>query len=141
MVAFVIFWASALTMLFFVLNVLFKALASAFNALLSSLAGIVAIGGLAALAVLALFLLYAVIDKIVTQGIGSAILAIFLLLVGIGAAGAIFGGLGTMLLSIVVYIAAGFFTAISFVLEGAAAICETGYAKFLSIIQERIDRC
>ena len=62
MVAFVIFWSAAFAIIFFMLGIFFKGLASAFNALLSSLGSVLAIGGLAALAGIALFLLYGIID-------------------------------------------------------------------------------
>ena len=55
MVGIVVFWASFLALLFFLLGIMFKALASAFNALLAATGKIVIYGGIAALGTLAAF--------------------------------------------------------------------------------------
>ena len=80
MVAFVIFWSAAFAIIFFVLGVFFKALASIFNALLTSIGGILAIGGLAGLAGIGLYLLYAIIDGIIKEGFWSVVGVILQLL-------------------------------------------------------------
>lgn len=141
MAAFVIFWSAMFAVLFFVLGIIFKGLASAFNALLSSCGGIIAMGGLAALVAIALSLLYAIVDGIVTRGVGEVIGMIVLLMIEIGIFGALVGGLGSLLLSIVTIVAEYLLHATSYVLEGAAAICEKGYAKSLLAIMKRIDKC
>ena len=141
MVAFVIFWSATFAIFFFVLGIIFKGLASAFNALLSSIGGVLAIGGLAALAGIALYLLYGIIDGIIKEGFWSVLGMIVLLVIEIGIIGAIVGGLGAMILEIVVSIAVFILSIISAVLEGAAGLCERSYAKFLTAIIKRLDKC
>lgn len=141
MVAFVIFWSAAFAIIFFILGIFFKALASAFNALMASLGGILAIGGLAGLAGIALYLLYAIIDGIIKDGFWSVIGTIVMLVIVIGIVGAIVGGLGALILEIVVVVVGYALMIISAVLEWAADLCERSYAKFLKAIISRLDKC
>lgn len=141
MVAFVIFWSSTFAILFFVLGIIFKGLASALNALLSSIGGALAIGGSASLVGMAFYLLYGIIDGIIKEGLWSVLGMIVLLVIEIGIIGAIVGGLGALILEIVVPIAVFILSIISAVLEGAAGICESAYEKFLTAITKRLDQC
>lgn len=141
MVAFVIFWSAAFAIIFFILGIFFKALASAFNALMASLGGILAIGGLAGLAGIALYLLYAIIDGIIKEGFWSVIGTIVMFVILIGIVGAIIGGLGALILEIVVMVVGYALVIISAVLEWAADLCERSYAKFLKAIISRLDKC
>jgi len=141
LVAFVIFWSAAFAIIFFVLGIFFKALASAFNALMASLGGILAIGGLAGLAGIALYLLYAIIDGIIKEGFWSVIGTIVMFFILIGIVGAIVGGLGAMILEIVVMVVGYALVIVSAVLEWAADLCERSYAKFLKAIISRLDKC
>ena len=141
MVAFVIFWSAAFAIIFFILGIFFKALASAFNALMASIGGILAIGGLAGLAGIALYLLYAIIDGIIKEGFWSVIGAIVMFVILIGIVGAIVGGLGALILEIVVMVVGYALMIISAVLEWAADLCERSYAKFLKAIISRLDKC
>lgn len=141
MVAFVIFWSAAFAIIFFILGIFFKALASAFNALMASIGGVLAIGGLAGLAGIALYLLYAIIDGIIKNGFWSVIGTIVMLVIVIGIVGAIVGGLGELILEIVVMVVGYALMIISAVLEWAADLCERLYAKFLKAIISRLDKC
>lgn len=141
MVAFVIFWSAAFAIIFFVLGIIFKGLTSAFNALLSSIGGVLAIGGLAALAGIALYLLYGIIDGIIREGFWSVVGTIIMFIIVLGIVGAIIGGLGAMILEIAVMIAAYVLMIVSSILEGAAALCEKAYAKFLTAIIKQLDKC
>lgn len=141
MVAFVIFWSAAFVIIFFILGIFFKALASAFNALMSSIGEILAVGGLAGLAGVALYLLYAIIDGIIKEGFWSVIGTIVMLFIVIGIVGAIAGGLGALILEIVVMVVGYALMIISAVLEWAADLCERSYAKFLKAIISRLDKC
>lgn len=141
MVAFVIFWSAAFAIIFFILGIFFKALASAFNALMASIGGVLAIGGLAGLAGIALYLLYAIIDGIIKNGFWSVIGTIVMLVIVIGIVGAIVGGLGELILEIVVMVVGYALMIISAVLEWAADLCERLYAKFLKAIISRVDKC
>ena len=141
MVAFVIFWSAMFAIIFFMAGTCFKALASAFNALISSLGAVLAFAGLAFLAAIALCLIYEMIEAIAGGSLGQILGTI--LLIGVEAAilFAIFGGIGAMILEIVVMVVTYALTAVSFVLEKAAFICEKGYAKSLTAIIRRLDRC
>ena len=141
MVAFVIFWSAAFAIIFFILGIFFKALASAFNALMASIGGVLAIGGLAGLAGIALYLLYAIIDGIIKNRFWSVIGTIVMLVIVIGIVGAIVGGLGELILEIVVMVVGYALMIISAVLEWAADLCERLYAKFLKAIISRLDKC
>lgn len=141
MVAFVIFWSATFAIIFFVLGIFFKALASAFNALLTSLGGVLAIGGLAGGAGVVLYLLYAIIDGIIKEGFWSVVGEIVLIFIVIGIIGALIGGLGAIILEIVVVVVGYALTIVSAILEWAADLCERKYAKFLKAIISRLDKC
>lgn len=141
MVAFVIFWSATFAIIFFILGIIFKALASAFNALLASIGGVLAIGGLAGLAGIALYLLYAIIDGIIKEGFWSVVGTIVMFFIVLGIFGAIIGGLGAVLLEIIVSVAVFVLEIISGILEWLAMTCEKGYAKFLTAIIKRLDKC
>ncbi len=140
MVALVIFWAAVFAVLFFVLGVVFKALASVFNALMAS-TGVFAIGALAAMAVIALYLLYAIADGIIREGFWAVFGWVLMFLVIIGIVGAIFGGLGAVLLELIIVVAEAVLLVVSGALEWLADKCERGYIKFLKVIINRLDRC
>lgn len=140
MVAFVIFWASFFALVFFVLGVIFKALASAFNALLSSIK-VLSLGALAAIIVIALFLLYVIVEGIVRGALLSVIGTIVMFLVVLGVLGAILGGLGAALLEFIVTVSLLILDIVSGVLEWLAEVCENEYIKFLRIIINRLDKC
>lgn len=141
MVTFVIFWAALLAIIFFVLGIVFKGLASAFNALMSSVGAIIGFAALALLIGGALYSLYAIVDGIITKGLGEVIGMIFLFLFELGLVGALVGPLGSLLINAATVIVQLFLVATSFVLEGAAAICQKGYDKFLTVIFKRLDKC
>lgn len=141
MVAVVIFWAALMAIIFFLLGNIFKALASAFNALISSLGFILAVGGLALLGIIALYLIYGITDGIVTSGVGEVIGEIFLLIIELGILGAIFGGLGAAILELLVTIVGAILMFISGILEWAADLFERGYAKFLKVIINNLEKC
>ncbi len=140
MVALVIFWAAVFAVLFFVLGVVFKALASVFNALMAS-TGVFAIGVLAAMAVIALYLLYAIADGIIKEGFWAVFGWVLLFLVVIGIGGAILGGLGAVLLELIIVVAEAVLLVVSGALEWLADKCERGYIKFLKVIINRLGRC
>lgn len=140
MVAFVIFWAAFFALVFFVLGIIFKALASAFNALLSSIK-VLSLGALAAIIVIALFLLYVIVEGIVRGALLSVIGAIVMFLVVLGVLGAILGGLGAALLELIITVSLLILDIVSGVLEWLADGCERGYIKFLRVIINRLDKC
>lgn len=141
MATLVIFWSATFAIIFFILGIFFKGLASAFNALMTSIGGVLAVGGLAGLAGIALYLLYAIIDGIIKDGFWSVVGTIFLLFILIGLVGALIGGLGAAILEIAVTIAIYALTILSAFLEWAANLCERSYAKFLKAIISRLDKC
>ena len=139
--AFVIFWSAIFAIIFFVLGIFFKALASAFNALLTSLGDVLAIGGLAGGAGVILYLLYAIIDGIIKEGFWSVVGEIVLIFIGICMMVAFTGGLGALILEIVVVVVRYVLTIVSEILEWAADLCERKYVKFLKAIISRLDKC
>lgn len=148
MVAFVIFWAAVFALLFFLLGVIFKALASVFNyALQASVASMIPIIGMffvPIILVIALGILYAIVVGIITEGFWSVIGPLIILLIMIAILVALFGWLGSLLLVLLELIASYFLYIIglvSFGLEWLADRCERGYIKFLHVIIKRIDRC
>ena len=149
MVTFVIFWAAVFALLFFLVGVIFKALASVFNyAIQDSVAGMAPIIGMFCVPVLlaaAIGILYAIVEGIITEGFWSVIGPIVLLVIFVGIIVALFGWLGALLLALLelvatcVLVIAGF---VSFGLEWLADKCEWGYITFLNVIIKRIDdRC
>ncbi len=141
MAAFVIFWSAAFAILFFVSGIVFKALASVFNALLVSITGISGIGGLAGLAGVALYLLYAIIDGIIKEGFWSVVGSIILLLIVLGLVGGILGGFGAALLGLVLIVATIALDTVSGILEWLAATCERQYVKCLAAMMHRLNKC
>ncbi|MCM1326316.1 MAG: hypothetical protein NC094_04265 [Bacteroidales bacterium] len=141
MVTFIIFWAAVFALLFFVLAVIFKILASALEALLSAGGQTLAVGFLAIIIVIALSLFYAIVDGIIKEGLLSVLGTIVLFVIVLGILGAIFGGLGAALIELVVAAALFVLEIVSGVLEWLADKCEDGYIKFLRIIVNRIDNC
>ena len=141
MITFVVFWAALMCVLFFLIGAVFKGLASVFRGLLESAQLVIAIGILAGLAAGALVLIAAIIEGIVTQGLGEVIGTIILALIILGIFGSLVGGLGSLLLELAVMIAGILLTAIEFVLEGGSALCEKAYEHFLRVIDKRLDGC
>lgn len=141
MVTFAIFWLAIFAIIFFVLGVIFKALASALYALLDSMSKILAVGGLAGLTGVALYLLYAIIDGIIKDGFWSVVGMIVIFLIVLGSFGAIMEGFGALLLKMVVEAALFALDIISRILEWLAMTCEKKYAKFLTAIINQLDKC
>lgn len=141
MASFVIFWSAIFAIIFFVLGIIFKALASAFNSLLTSLGIILAIGGLTSLVGIGLFLMYAIVDGITKEGFKSVIGILVMMIVDIVILIAIVVGLGAGLFRIIVAIGRFVLSIISNILEFFAVIFENEYAKFLKAIINRLDKC
>lgn len=141
MVAFVIFWAAVFAIVFFLLGNVFKALASGFSALISSLALLLSVGFLTLAAIIVLYLLYGITDGIITSGIGEVIGTIFMTIVVIGILGALFGGLGAVLLELVLVVVTFALDIIDSVLNWAADLFERGYIKSLKTIINQLEKC
>lgn len=147
MVAFVIFWAAVFALIFFLLGVIFKALASVFNyALQASVASMIPIIGMFCVPILlaiAIGILCVIVVGIITDGFWSVIGYFVLLSIIIGIVVALFGWLGTLLWAFLELIAVCVLYIIGFVssgLEWLADGCESGYVKFLNVIIKRIDQ-
>ena len=142
MVAITIFWASAFAVIFFLLGVVFKGLAAAFNALMSSSIGkFFKYIGLAAITVIVLFIIGLIITSIMYGSIGEIILFVVLLIVVLAICYYLVGWLGVIILTVAVVAAEYILFATSFVLEHASAFCEKAYIHFLRIIINRIEKC
>lgn len=141
MVALVIFWASFFCLIFFLLGAICKGLASAFNALLSSLGLVLAIAFYAGAGALLLYLLHDIIDGIITSGLLEMIGAIVIYILLISLIVGLVGSIGAFLLGLAVEIGLLILGIVSYVLEGAASLCEKAYGHFLLVITNRLDRC
>lgn len=137
MVTFIIFWAALFALVFFVLGVIFKALASAFHALLFSIGRALAVGGLAGLAALVLYSLYAIVNGIARGDLITVIEAIVVVVLVLCLFGAIVVYLGAILLEFVFKI----LEIVSGILEWFADRCEKGYINFLTVIVNRLNKC
>ncbi len=139
--AFVIFWAAVLAIICFLLGNIFKALASGFSALLSSLVLYLSIGFLTVASIAILSLIYGITDGIITGGLGNAIGSIVFFIVVIGFLFAIFGGLGLILLELIMFVVNTLLTFIDMVLTWAADLFERGYKKSLRSIKNQLEKC
>lgn len=141
MVTIVVFWAAVMCVLFFLLGTIFKGISSAFTGFMESGGFILAIGFLGGLAALVLYLIYAIVHGIITEGLGSVFGTIIIALIVFGLIGGIIGGLGSIVLSIALTVAEYILIAMAFMLDGATSICEKAYNHFLLVIYKRLDRC
>lgn len=141
MVAFIIFWAGVLAVFFFVAGSFFKALASGFSALISSLGLIIGLVFLTIVTLVILYLLYAITDGIISGGIGEVIGIIFVTFVIIGILGLVFGGLGAAILGLVLFGAFAVLEITNMILNRAADLFERGYIKSLKIIMDQLEKC
>lgn len=141
MVAFVMFWAALAAMCFFAAGTLFKALASAFQALLNFAVRIVIFAIVFFVVVLGVSAVYEIIDGIAKGSVGTTIFNIVIVVVVGGILLGIVGGLGAVILELIIVIIDGITRAVSFALEGLAAFCEKGYAKSLAMIVKRLEKC
>lgn len=142
MVAITIFWASALAMIFFLLGVVFKGLAAAFNALFSSpIVKFCKYVGLTALIVVVLFVI-GLIEVSMSNGTLGSIITIFVILIVILAIGyGLVGWLGDILWGASAEASNKLLEMTSYVLEHGAAFCDEVYGRFLRIIIDRIKKC
>ena len=138
---FIIFWASVFCLLFFILRIIFSSIASAFNALILSLARIVINGGAALLSVILLLSLYGIVDSIMGKGLGETIAMVLLFIGELVLCFAIVGGLGALIVGAIVTVFEIILNFISVILEWMADICEKGFDKSLSAIRKYISKC
>lgn len=147
MTTFVIFWAAVFALIFFLLGVIFKALASVFNyAIPASVVGMIPIIGMflaPVLLLIAIGILYAIVVGIITEGFWSVVGLIILLIILIGIVVALFGWLGALLwlcLELIALCALHIIEFVSFGLEWLADKCESGYVTFLNVIIKRVNQ-
>lgn len=136
-----IFWSAVFAIIFFILGIVIKALSAAINSLMTSVAGLVALSGLAGLVGVALYLVYAIIDGVIKKGIWYTIGMIVLFIIVISILIVIVGGVGSILLELVVVIAAAALNVLSIVLEWLEEFCEDAYDSSLSSIIKCINKC
>lgn len=141
MVAFVIFWSAAFAITFYVLGIIFKGLASAFNALLMAIGRLISIGGITALAGVAVYLIYAITHGILKEGAGAVISEIIMFVVVFGIIISVIGGLGDLIMGIAIMILGAVIDVVSTVLEWTSVFFERIYEKCLKAIIGRLDKC
>lgn len=145
--AFIIFWAATFAILFFIIGIFFKILASAFYAILNSIVSILKISGVALLSIVTLFLLYGIVEETVNSSLGRA-LALFGILVIEVVVGTVFIlGISSfvltfilMFLECIVGIIIFILKSISQILDWISDACEKIYKKLLTIIVSRLDK-
>lgn len=145
--AFIIFWAATFAILFFIIGIFFKILASAFYAILNSIVSILKISGFILLAIVTLFLLYGIVEETVNSSLGRA-LALFGILVIEVVVGTVFIlGISSfvltfilMFLECIVGIIIFILKSISQILDWISDACEKIYKKLLMVIVSRLDK-
>ncbi|WP_031547769.1 hypothetical protein [Oribacterium sp. FC2011] len=140
MVAFGIFWCAAFAILFFILGVIFKALASAFNALLTTLVNLIALGVLVGLVELAIYMLCSTIQGIITEGFFAVLGSFLMFAVALVIFIVLVGGLGFMIFGLMVSLVSLLAGAVSSILDWIAETCEKQYARMLKSLINRIDK-
>ena len=135
---FVIFWSAIFAIFFFVLGIFFKALAATLAALNSTLEDLLPITGIAVFSGIGLYLLYAIVDGIITEGLVSVLGMIASLAIVLLIAFAIFGGLATELIGLIIGFLLLVIDIVEDFLEMMALLCEGGYAKFVMIMIKRL---
>lgn len=145
--AFIIFWAATFAILFFIIGIFFKILASAFYAILNSIVSILKISGFILLAIVTLFLLYGIVEETVNSSLGRA-LALFGILVIEVVVGTVFIlrissfvlTFILMFLECIVGIIIFILKSISQILDWISDACEKIYKKLLMVIVSRLDK-
>lgn len=145
--AFIIFWAATFAILFFIIGIFFKILASAFYAILNSIVSILKISGVTLLSIVTLFLLYGIVEETVNSSFGRA-LALFGILVIEVVVGTVFIlGISSfvltfilMFLECIVGIIIFILKSISQILDWISDACEKIYKKLLMVIVSRLDK-
>ena len=145
--AFIIFWAATFAILFFIIGIFFKILASAFYAILNSIVSILKISGFILLAIVTLFLLYGIVEETVNSSFGRA-LALFGILVIEVVVGTVFIlrissfvlTFILMFLECIVGIIIFILKSISQILDWISDACEKIYKKLLMVIVSRLDK-
>ena len=145
--AFIIFWAATFAILFFIIGIFFKILASAFYAILNSIVSILKISGFILLAIVTLFLLYGIVEETVNSSLGRA-LALFGILVIEVVVGTVFIlGISSFVLTFILMFLECIVGIIIFILKSISQIldwisdgCEKIYKKLLMVIVSRLDK-
>ena len=141
MVAITIFWACAFAVFFFLLGVVCKGLAAAFQGLLNTIGEFIKYMAWAAIAVIVLFLIGLIVSSIAAGSLIELIGLVVVLLVVLAIGYFLVGWLGALIFAVAL-VAAEFILAFTEDLfESAAYYCEEAYSYFLSIIINRIEKC
>ena len=139
--AFIIFWAAVFAIIFFLVGVVCKGLASVFNGAVETITFVGAISLLGGLAAVALYLIYAIVNGIITEGFMSVLGTIFMFFLYIGIISLLIGWLGTIIVEIVAYVVTLVMGIVSGILEFAADACERAYGYFLNAIIKQLEKC
>lgn len=125
--------------LFFLLGIICKALAAAFNTLVELTVYLGCILIIVGIVLIALYLIFGIVDDAVTKkNLTEFLVDMIWIAISIAIFGAIFVGVGSVALIIAGYAAAILAAVISVILEGAAVLCEALYEKSLTTITKRI---
>ena len=141
MVAITIFWASVCEVFFFLLGVVCKGLAAAFQGLLTTIGEVIKVVVWAAIAVIALLLFGLIIASIATGSLIELIGLVVVLLVVLAIGYCLVGWLGALIFAVALVVAEFILAFTEDLFESAAYYCEEAYSYFLSIIINRIEKC
>lgn len=134
-----IFGAAVLALLFFLLGVIFKGLASVINGALESIAIVGGIGLAGGALLFVLYFVYFIANGIATKGLMSVITDIVMLIICLGLFIGLVGWIGEFAITIVYAALAIILGAISTSIEFLAEKCEKIYVHFLNVIIKQTD--
>lgn len=137
---FIIFWAAIFAIIFFLIGVVCKGLASVFNGAVKTITFVGAIGLLGGLAAVALCLIYAIVHGIITEGFMSVLELIIMFLFEIGIIILVIGWLGPIIVEVIAFVVMLVVGFVSDVLEFAADACERAYGYFLNAIIKQLEK-
>ena len=141
MVAFVIFGASALSLLFFALGFIFKGIAAVFDACLAAIYKVCYVMGIAALVGVGIYAFYSLIDAFISKGFWPVVGILLLYALGIFIV-VVFGAqIAVIVVQVIYCVVTGIIVAFKIITEWFSEVFEKAYTKFLTIIINNLDKC
>lgn len=141
MVALIIFWSAAFSLLFFLLGIIFRTLSSAFDSLVESFLRLLSIVVIAGEVVGISYLVYSIIDGIIKNGVSDVILEIVCVVIALGIICAFIGGLWQLFMNLIINIFNLIVFCVSVVFERMAFLFESLCEKCVNVLIRRTDKC
>ncbi len=133
MAALTIFWCSAIAILFYLVFVIFHAIASLFTALENAGTTVAIIGFVGSLVAGFFYVLYAIVVMIIEAGFFSALLAIVAMIIGIVVLIALGGTLG---LTVIEFLAGIIFLFSGIIVKICTFICDQAFKIYLGCLRK-----